>query len=426
MVGRSLLIICCMLLLVACKKEMSKTRTVNAPIYMTLQQLRSDAIIQTTPVEVLDNTGKIYFKDNYIFINDKNEGVHIIDNSDPSNPINTSYIAIPGNTDISIKGDKLFANSCMDLVVIDISDLDNVNEIGRLNDAFPYFAPEPGSELITYGVDANKGIIVGWQEQTITEQELSDYYGKDAVRGDDGIIYEVEVAVATDESGGVSNSGTGTGGSMAAFKLNGNYLYTIHQNSSIKVFDISDATAPVVGEDIYVTWGIETLFLKDEYLFIGAQDGMYIYGLQDSSKPSYISQFTHMRSCDPVVVQDGYAYVTLRGGSACGGNENQLDVINISNIYDPELVKSHSMYNPHGLGIDSNLLFICDGNEGLKVYDVTDPLTIDSNQVSHFSGINAFDVIPLNGNLLMIGEDGLHQYDYANADSIVLLSILTL
>ncbi len=76
---------------------------VNVPVYMSYEKLRADETIHTDIIEPLVNTGKIYFKDNYIFINDKYEGIHIIDNMDSANPQNISYITIPGNTDISIK-----------------------------------------------------------------------------------------------------------------------------------------------------------------------------------------------------------------------------------------------------------------------------------------------------------------------------------
>ena len=39
-----------------------------------------------------------------------------------------------------------------------------------------------------------------------------------------------------------------------------------------------------------------------------------------------------MTSCDPVVVQGDYAFVTLRGGTECQGFSNQLDIIDISTL----------------------------------------------------------------------------------------------
>ena len=79
--------------------------------------------------------------------------------------------------------------------------------------------------------------------------------------------------------------------------------------------------------------------------------------------------------------------------------------------------------NPYGLGIRDNLLFICDGTAGLKVYDKTDPVEIE--HLSTFEEIFAKDVIPLNDVLLMIGDDVLYQYEYAE-NNIIHLSTLQL
>jgi hypothetical protein len=76
------------------------------------------------------------------------------------------------------------------------------------------------------------------------------------------------------------------------------------------------------------------------------------------------------------------------------------------------------MDNPHGLGKDGNTLFICDGNSGLKVYDAKDVMKIDENKLAEYKNINSFDVIPLNGTLLMIGTDGLYQYDYTDPKNV--------
>jgi hypothetical protein len=123
-----------------------------------------------------------------------------------------------------------------------------------------------------------------------------------------------------------------------------------------------------------------------------------------------------------VIVDDTLAYVTLRTGSTCGGTTNALDIVNIKNLLSPSIVMSYPMSNPHGLGKDGNLLFICDGDAGLKVYDATNPKNISSHLLVTYSQINAYDVIPIDGVLVMIGNDGLYQYDYTNPLNITLLS----
>ena len=153
------------------------------------------------------------------------------------------------------------------------------------------------------------------------------------------------------------SSGTGIGGSMARFTIKGDYLYTV-DSYDLKTFDIKDRLNPKITSEVNLGWGIETIFPYGENLFIGAQSGMHIYGLENQEEPNYISSYEHVTSCDPVVVQDSYAYVTLRGGSECMGFNNQLDIVDISNPNYPRLFKTYEMINPHGLGVDGNCLFI--------------------------------------------------------------------
>lgn len=87
-------------------------------------------------------------------------------------------------------------------------------------------------------------------------------------------------------------------------------------------------------------------------------------------------------------------------------------MIDISDVSHPELLISHDMDNPHGLGIKGNCLFIAEGDFGLKVFNSLDPLKIGNNLTAHHKDVHALDVIPLDDVLFMIGNDGLHQYNY--------------
>jgi hypothetical protein len=219
----------------------------------------------------------------------------------------------------------------------------------------------------------------------------------------------------------VSGSGVGIGGSMARFGIKDNTLYLV-DNTNLRIFDISAKISPVKVSDMYVGWGIQTMFLTDKSMFLGTTSGMLIYDISIPLVPNYKSNYSHIRSCDPVIVDDTLAYVTLRSGTTCGSTVNSLDVVNIKNLTSPSLLMTYSFTNPQGLGKDGNILFICDGNAGLKIYDASNPLTITGHLLYTYPAINAFDVIPVNGTLIMIGDDGLYQYDYSDIGHITLLS----
>ncbi len=171
-----------------------------------------------------------------------------------------------------------------------------------------------------------------------------------------------------------------------------------------------------------VGWGLETIFRKDSNLYIGSMQGMYIYSIAEPMNPSFISQFSHMTSCDPVVVEGDYAYVTLRSGSGCRMGSNQLDIIDLSDLSAPKLLKTYAMINPHGLAIVDSSLFICEGENGLKIFDAADPQKLEL--LSFMDEIEAIDIIVEDGLASMIGYTKVYQYRLTNPREPELISTI--
>jgi hypothetical protein len=167
-------------------------------------------------------------------------------------------------------------------------------------------------------------------------------------------------------------------------------------------------------------WGIETIYPFKDKLFIGSNSGMFIYDVTNESNPVKIGKFSHLTSCDPVIADEKYAFVTLRGGVRCSNGSNQLDVLDISSLTAPSLVKSYPMAGPLGLSKDGNSLFICDGTDGLKVYNASD--VKDLKLINHIKGFETYDVIAYNNLAIVVCKDGLRQYDYSNVNDVRLLS----
>ena len=220
---------------------------------------------------------------------------------------------------------------------------------------------------------------------------------------------------------GADPGSAGQGGSLARFAVVNNTLYTV-QGRSMKVFDIENPiNAREVGS-INVGVDVETIFPRDaETIFIGSTSGMLIMNVKDPLSPVELSRYQHVVSCDPVVANEDYAFVTLRSDNQnfCFRNVNRLDVVDISDLRNPELVHTQEMESPRGLGLYGDTLLVCD--DGVKVFDVnnaTSPL-----QINKVNGIDAVDIIP-NQNLMIIStKTGLKQYRY-NSGQLKLLSSL--
>jgi hypothetical protein len=222
------------------------------------------------------------------------------------------------------------------------------------------------------------------------------------------------------ESDMVGASGeTGQGGSMARFTISGNYLYLVDK-ASVKVFNTIEGEFQMLYEEA-IAFGMETIFAKGDYLYLGASDAMYIYSIVEPSKPKFVFRYQHIVSCDPVVVQGDRAYVTTRSGDLCDRGSNALEIVDISDPYAPVLVRNYPMSSPHGLGIDANRLFLCEGELGLKIFDVTNEQ--DIQLLEHRDDFFAYDVIVRQGVATVTGKDGIFQFGYAETqDPVSLLS----
>ncbi len=392
------------------------TYEANVPVYMSFTDFRSSFTI-SEPTEI-STPGKIYFKDDYLFVNEVGKGLHVINNANPANPQKIGFYKILGNVDMAIRGNILFADSFIDLVAIDITNIKKPVEISRIRNIFPEVVPE-GDKWFPYAlVDKSRGVITGWEVKTVTEErEPGSNWG--------GWIYSEKMTFMALTDGGANwSAGAGTAGSMARFMLNDKYLHLIAHPWMLKTVDVEKAQKMTIVDSVNVSRNMETLFLLGKKLFVGTTTGMLIYDIADAAKPRYISHYDHINACDPVVADGNYAYVTLRTGTRCSNGQNLLEVIDISSITNPYLVKSYPMFNPHGLGIDGNLLFICDGTAGLKIYDRSDPLDIINKKLAHYPDFLTFDVIPNDGVLMLVGEDGIYQYNYSNPSNIFQISHL--
>ncbi len=219
---------------------------------------------------------------------------------------------------------------------------------------------------------------------------------------------------------------SGLGGSMAQFTIIDNYLYTVDYKS-LKVFHISDPANPELLENINLGVGIETIYPQNDHLFIGTQNGVRIYDVTNPRSPEAVSEIDHATSCDPVVANDHYAVATLRGGTPCNGNLNRLDIIDISNFDNPMLLRSEDLINPYGVGFvaeNENLVYVCDGFAGLKVYDISDLENVEI--VMHKEDLEAIDVIPGAENLLVVlTRQGVYQFDSSNPLELVEKSFIS-
>lgn len=385
---------------------------VYKPVYQPMSALRQVSVQAPKPVTA---NGKIFIKGNFIYLNEANKGFHVIDNSNPAAPKNIAFVSVPGCIDIAAKGNYLLADNYIDLVTFDISNPANISVVSRKENALPF-------RTYNYGFydDSAKGIITSFEKSELKEQAACNENRTWWMSG--GWLFSTMQSVAATAMPAKSNN-NGQAGSLSRFALLNDYLY-IASRYSISVINVANPVAPVSYTPVSALGEVETIYPFKNSLLLGTPTGMRIFSVANPEKPVYTGGVPHWRGCDPVVAENNTAYVTIRGGSPCGGNLNQLDVIDVSDLAAPLLIKSYPMQNPYGLGVYNGTLGICDGKAGFVLYDA-----VQSNNIkllSSITNIKAFDVIMDNNTALLVAADGLYQYNIANKSNPVLLSKITI
>jgi len=388
------------------KDDCRHTYKIAVPVYSKLSVLR--ASVQSKGPQSINSTGKLFVDGNHIYLNEPGKGIHVIDNSHPNHPVQTAFINIPGNADMYLRGNILYADMYCDLAAIDISNPSAISVKKFLTKIFP--------DKAAYSTSTNPdsiNVITNW----ITKDTTVSCGGNGGVYPVGGNMMLSNTATS------LSKSVSGAAGSMARFAGVNDYMYTV-STSTLSVININEASNPLFVKGKSIGWNIETIFPYNNKLYLGAGNSMSVYDLQTPEDPQQLSWNGHWCSGDPVVADDNYAYVTLHAANICNSVVNQLEIYNLNtSSQSPTLLKTYPLTNPQGLSKDGNLLFICDGKDGLKIFDAGNVAAL--KLIKQFSGMETYDVIAYNGIAYLVAKDGLYQYDYSDVANITFLSKLT-
>ena len=201
--------------------EATRTYVLMQPIYKKVNEIRTD--IRMEGPRELKAPGKIYFYNNFIFINEYREGVHIVNNSDPSNPQIVGFVAIPGNIDMAVNGNLMYADNYIDLLTIDISNPQAPQLVSRTENVFNSLA-----------LDVDLGHLVYYEPTDVT-QAIScdnpnfqlDFFDcpncntLGGIRPGRPVFFSAEslnkFSSSFDNSGSAGRASTGIGGFLAPF-----------------------------------------------------------------------------------------------------------------------------------------------------------------------------------------------------------------
>jgi hypothetical protein len=381
----------------SCKKDFLK-RSIWVKTGLPVEDVRNSFAVEP-PREITHPAG-VYRSGNLLFLLEQGEGIGITDISDRENPVPKCFIKLLANSHAVVKYDHLIADNGVDLVSIDISDLSNISLVKRVTNVFK-----------EKWLEQDKTIFTGYEEKKIST--FKSYNPSDTIPPA-GRTTESTAAIAI-----------GKGGSETRFAVQGDFLYIARGNALTPV-DLYDPSDPIVHEEVgYRDENtFETVFAYQGYLYIGTSDGVLILNSAKSPITPYFESFAsrNVRGCDPVVVQNNFMFSTIRTGTVCNRFGNSaLFIHDVSNKTIPFGIYTENVESPRGLGIDGNLLFLCQADKGLAVYnwnEATKKLTYRYQKPE----IYAFDVITGSNTLIVAADNGLYLYDYTDPNNIRKLS----
>lgn len=156
----------------ACTRVENKQVITWVPVYISASEYSQ---ISSQPSTAIINGGKIVLNNNKLYMVEQGQGIHVVNYTDPAQPVKERFIKVPGCYEVSMKNGYLIANNGPDLVSLDISNADSVVVVNRLTNVFKSLQesnsipPNAVSGDYFECVDISKGIISKWI-QKLTDQ----------------------------------------------------------------------------------------------------------------------------------------------------------------------------------------------------------------------------------------------------------------
>ena len=213
----------------------------------------------------------------------------------------------------------------------------------------------------------------------------------------------------------------GQSGSITRFAVHDHYMYVLNSNE-VQTYDIADKEHPALVHRLKTDFGLETIIIYDNTVFLGSTTALYIVNIDNPAAPFIQAKSDRLSDlgfsgCDPVVVKGNYAYSTIKIiRNACGSiaARSALVVYDISDKSSPQTVGTYDLDIPNGLGYKDNFLFICDeGSDQLRIFDISDPLALQEKPY-HVSITDPNDLIVDGDRMIVSSKTDFQIFDIAD------------
>jgi len=275
----------------------------------------------------------ISVSDGYAYVADKDNGVRIVDVTDPTVPVEVARYDPPEMVwDVfAVGGYAYVIVNDRGLVILDVSDPPSPTEVGE------YYV----SSGVRVYVHAQYVFVVDWMT-VVWILDVSDHANPKLVGN----------AIAP-------NPGITPGWMF----VSGSYLYTSSLHPGLYIWDISDLAYPDL-------WGVyeekvaSHPFVVGDYAYVGGGlDGFYILDVSDPVNPVEVSSMFEDVGAGCVYVSGEYAYLTVGDGS--------VKVLIVSDPSNPVVGGYYYLPKVVQLVVDEGLVYVIDYRDKLYILSFT-------------------------------------------------------
>lgn len=218
----------------------------------------------------------------------------------------------------------------------------------------------------------------------------------------------------------------GQSGSITRFAVHNSFMYVLNPNEII-TYSLADPENPEQKSTLETDYGLETIIIYDNTIYVGSRNALYILGIDNPAVPELLAKsdrldFPFAGGCDPVVVKGNYAYSTIKIiQNICGSfnAESVLIVYDVSNKNEPELIGTYPMREPNGLGYKDNYLMVCDtGIDELVLFDISNPNKLVRLNDANISIDDPMDIIINKNKMIVSTANNFEIYDVTDITNI--------
>ena len=128
------------------------------PVTINRSELETSTTFESP--RTIINSGKIYVKGQFLFVNEKNEGFHVFDNTNPENPVNIGFLKVLGSSDLAVKEGVIYVNNAVDLIAIQADyHTSSIVITKRIPNTFPQMISPDGFQYYNSQQD---DIVISW------------------------------------------------------------------------------------------------------------------------------------------------------------------------------------------------------------------------------------------------------------------------